>query len=245
MDRKRYAGTMRMKADAPEGSVSLVFATLDVIDLDGDVTRPGAFGEQDVRLTPYGHNMGAPSIGKGAIHEDGNKAIFDGEFFLRMPDALAAFESMKGLGGLQEYSYEFDVIRSSEGEHDGQPVRFLEELKVYGVSPVYRGAGVGTETLAIKSELAFAEHGEAVAADLTEYLKRVEARAAMREKEGRTVSADDREQIEGLVIQLYDLKERLEDALKSPVNEELAALQMVFQRERARSLGVVLPEVPV
>ena len=37
------------------GEVRAVFATLDVVDSDGDVIRPGAIGDQEVLISSYGH----------------------------------------------------------------------------------------------------------------------------------------------------------------------------------------------
>jgi hypothetical protein len=140
--------------DAGNGAVEAVFATLGVRDLDSDVTLKGAFEEgAPVRISAYNHASweGALPIGKGTIHEEGDKAVFRGEFF-KTQAAQDTREALKGLGEMAEWSYGFDVKDSESGEHEGKSVRFLKSLKVYEVSPVLLGAaGPGrTGTIDVK-----------------------------------------------------------------------------------------------
>tara|TARA_R110000824_G_scaffold6321_1_gene29259 strand:+ start:4321 stop:5067 length:747 start_codon:yes stop_codon:yes gene_type:complete len=245
VDRKTYTGTTVVaKDDAPEGSVAVQFSVFGEVDSDVDVTRKGAFGEQSAQLTPYGHSMGQLPIGLGTVTEDEKSGIFTGRFFMEMASARETFHSVKGMGDQQEWSYEFDIVRFSEGDHEGQHVRFLEELKVYGISPVYRGAGSDTQTLAIKGDrVSFGDHGDSLGVAIDEYLKRAEARVAMRSKEGRSLGADDRDQVEELVIQLRSLGARLEDALKSGATDNTAATAAFheYQKTMTRLNGVSIP----
>jgi len=142
-----------LKVDGDAGKVRAVFATLNVRDSDGDVTRPGAFGEQTVRMSAHNHEswFGALPIGRGKIFEDGDEAIFEGEFFLNTAAGHDTFEVVKGLSpDLQEWSYGYDILESAQGEIDDLPVTFLDDLKVHEVSPVLLGAGVDTRTLEVK-----------------------------------------------------------------------------------------------
>jgi hypothetical protein len=141
---------------AEKGEGSAVIAKLNVIDLDGDVTVPGAFGKQDVNLLPA-HDRMAPRLGKGVLTEEDNLAIASFKFNLD-EDAKTAREWYSALKfdmangePLQEWSYGFKVVDSEFGEFQGQHVRFLKALEVHEISPVLRGAGLGTGTLAIKS----------------------------------------------------------------------------------------------
>jgi hypothetical protein len=142
---------------ADEGVVVAKFASMGVKDLDGDVTEPGAFGEQDVRVSAYDHAswMGALPVGTGTIEEKGDAAIATLNFFMNSTHGRDHFETVKGLGSLGEWSYGFDILEKAEPTEEQRElgvVRVLKKLKVHEVSPVFRGAGVGTETLAVKSE---------------------------------------------------------------------------------------------
>lgn len=151
MDKKRFGGPLEFKADGPPGSFVATFASLNVVDHDGDVTVPGAFKDgQAVRIAQFGHNWSAPPIGAGVIHADQERAWVEGQFFLGMPEAQSTYESVKGLGGLAEWSYGYDVLDAAPGEFQGEQVRYLRGLEVHEVSPVMLGAGIGTRTETIK-----------------------------------------------------------------------------------------------
>ncbi len=151
--------------EAQDGRVKSVFATLGVIDRDGDVIMPGAIRRQAVILEPYNHGMGLP-VGKGFIDADDKEAWLDAEFFLDTPDGVATYQTFKRLEGQSEWSFTFIVEKASAGEVDGKQVRFLESLDVAGVGPVTRGAGLNTRTVYFKSapdadaEEETEEHGE-------------------------------------------------------------------------------------
>lgn len=143
--------------DEAKGEVEAVFSTMDVVDKDGDVTRPGAFGEQTVRISAYNHRSWQDElpIGKGGISEIGTKGVMRGNFFMDVPKARDTFMTIKHLGDLMEWSYGYDVEDKGqgtwpEGDPSGQTVRFLRKLKVHEVSPVLLGAGEGTRTISAK-----------------------------------------------------------------------------------------------
>lgn len=159
--------------DGDRGEITAVFATLGVIDSDGDVTVTGAFEDgAPVRISAYGHKSwdGALPVGRGVIKTVGDEAILDGRFFIDdMPEARSTFAAVKGLAELQEWSYGYDPTEFSFGEQGGQRVRFLNRLKVHEISPVLLGAGVGTRTLTAKSAKAVGgadQHTTPVVADL-------------------------------------------------------------------------------
>jgi hypothetical protein len=137
------------------GSIELAFAQFNVIDADGDVTLPGAFPVKEVPMSAYGHTSwdGALPVGKGTISESGDWAIFKGRFFMDTTAGRETHATIKGLGPLAEYSYGYTVPKdgSSRGQFSGQDVRFLKTLDPHEISPVLKGAGIGTHTLAIKS----------------------------------------------------------------------------------------------
>ena len=153
MAQKTYTGRIEFKTDADKtGEFRAEFATLNVIDHDRDVTVPGAFHDgQETLIEPWNHNYAELPVGKGVIHEVEDKAVVDGRFFLDTQGGLEHYKTVKALGELQEWSYTFDIEEWSEGEFEGQDVRFLRGLDVWGVAPVQRGAGIDTQTIDIKA----------------------------------------------------------------------------------------------
>lgn len=145
----------QIKAIDDAGKGTAVIATLNVVDSDGDVTLPGAFGAQLAKMIPA-HDWSHVPLGKAQIREDGNNVLADFEMNLEIEDAMdwyraLKFDMEKGKP-LMEWSYGFTIIKESFGEHNGQDVRFLEGLKVHEISPVVAGAGVDTRTVDIKSD---------------------------------------------------------------------------------------------
>lgn len=201
--------------DADKGEVEAVFATLNVVDSDGDVTPPGAFEDgAKVRISAYGHKSweGVLPVGKGSIREVGNEAVMSGKFFMDIPEGLATFKVVKALGedGLQEWSYGYDPIEYSFGEFEDQQVRFLNKLKVHEVSPVLLGAGVGTRLLTAKSAgLKFSEHVEVVMADVEALIVRAAEVKALRSEKGKTISDTSAEVLARLSASMKQLDEML------------------------------------
>lgn len=154
---KAVTATPTRKANDDDRTVSAVFATLGVEDSHGDIILPGHLGTQDVAMV-WHHDWTRP-IGKGRIREDGDLAIFDGAFF-DTADGRDAHETVKQMGSLQEWSFGFwshpdSVTWKEDGD---RVVRILGPLPDGGVgadvaevSPVLRGAGVNTRTLAVKT----------------------------------------------------------------------------------------------
>lgn len=142
---------------ADEGTVTAVFATFGVKDLDGDVTLPGAFEDgAEVLISSYNHGSWgcALPVGKGVIHADDEKAWLEGQFFLDTQAGRETFTTVKLTGDLQEWSYGYNVLETGEVTdemYQNGVYRVLKKLRVFEVSPVLMGAGIGTETLSIKS----------------------------------------------------------------------------------------------
>ena len=74
MDKKSLQ--LFIKEVKADGSAIVVFATLNVVDKDGDITLPGAFGEQTVKIQPA-HDWSAPNIGMAKIREVKDEVIAD------------------------------------------------------------------------------------------------------------------------------------------------------------------------
>lgn len=237
MKRKQFKGGVDVK-DADEGRVVAVFATLNVVDSDGDVTRAGAFGEQEVRISAYGHTSwgGTLPVGKGTIKEVGDEAILEGQFFMDVQEARDTFTTVKNMEGLQEWSYGFDILERAEGEFEDQQVQFLDRVKVYEVSPVLLGAGVDTRTLTAKDKkgMKLSEHIEVVSRDVSELVQRAAEVVTMRQEQGKTLGEESTRALAGLKSNLEDL----DQILVEPVHDEADALLREAARfERARSAG--------
>lgn len=149
---------------APDGSVEAVIATLNVKDHDGDVTLPGFFGSDHPTVIVGSHDWSQIMLGKGRIREDGEQAVFSGKFNLDDPEAKALHSKLMydlaNPPAAIEWSYGFEVLPGGRkaGQHAGEQVSFLGPLddgspgaKVWEVSPVMAGAGIGTGTLAAKT----------------------------------------------------------------------------------------------
>ena len=232
MDHETKSLAFELKADE-EGAFSATFATLNVVDHDGDITVPGAFQDgKETLVGAYQHAMSSLPIGKGVIRSDEKRAWIDGKFFLDTPHGDAAYRTVKNAGATLEWSYIFNITDSEEATVDGQAVRRLKGLDVWSVDPVLRGAGIDTGTDHIKSldRKSFADHADELVTAVGEFVERAESRLEMRAKDGRHFSADDRARLESLDTGIASLKARLEDVLREPAtdNPELKQLHMRF-----------------
>jgi hypothetical protein len=147
------AGPVRIK-DAARGEAEAVIATLGVVDHDGDVTLPGAFpiGGR-LFISEWNHSAidrGTLPVGTGTIRVEGTRVLVDVQYFLDTERGRAAFDVVRQLGPLAEWSYGYTVTGQRYGRHDDQPVTYLTGLDVYEASPVYRGAGIGTGTVSTR-----------------------------------------------------------------------------------------------
>lgn len=144
--------------DEDKGEIDAVFSTLDVVDSDGDVTLKGAFTDgAPVAISAYGHQSwkGELPVGKGTIRETSTEAVMSGRFFMDTQKGLDTFTVVKEMsatdGPGQQWSYGLVDIVSEYGKKDDQRVRFIKGVTVPEVSPVLRGAGVNTRTIAAKA----------------------------------------------------------------------------------------------
>ena len=227
--------------DADRGEVTAVFATLGVKDSDGDVTLPGAFEDgSEVVISAYGHTswQGLLPVGKGTIREVGNEAILSSQFFMDTQAGKDTFTVVKNLGAQGEWSYGYDPVKYSFGEHDGEQVRFLESLKVFEVSPVLLGAGVGTRTLAAKAAgMRFGDDISAVLAEVDRITVRAADVMAMRAEKGKGLSEDSRSLLEQLHSRVKALQAVLDEQVgeteASPLRAAIEAEFLRFTRPRA------------
>ena len=152
---KTVSGVRLKQVDAEgEGTGTAVIATLNVLDKDGDVTMPGAFGTQQTMVIPA-HDWRSVPLGKAEIREEGDQVLADFKLNLETQagrdwHAALKFDMANG-APLQEWSYGFFITDSGFGEFNGQrDVRFLRGVDVHEISPVMVGAGEGTRTVDVK-----------------------------------------------------------------------------------------------
>lgn len=158
MERKTFS-RVELK-DADQGIVSAVFSKFGVIDLDGDVVHKDAFRGKDgtpVRISAYNHGSwgeGMLPVGKGVVRIQGDEALCEMQFFMKTAHGRDAFEVVKEMGDLQEWSWGFNITDSEPGEVEGKSVRVIKSVDIFEVSPVLIGAaGPGrTRTLAVKAK---------------------------------------------------------------------------------------------
>jgi hypothetical protein len=223
VESKSLAVQLKLDDDQP-GLVVATFAAFDEVDKEGDVTKKGAFGSQEVLLGAYGHTSfgrygpAQPPVGRGKIHEDAKRAIFEGQFNLNMAAGREMYESVKMTGELQDWSYGFRTVKESSRIVEGRPVRVLEELLVTEVSPVMIGAGNSTATLGIKAvglDLTLEEHTDVALAAWSDYLARLKSLADLRAKDGRVLSAANRSRLSKLAESLREIDAEISQLLES------------------------------
>jgi hypothetical protein len=229
--------------DADKGQVSALFSTLGVVDLDGDVTKAGAFEDgAEVVISAYGHKSwhGALPVGKGVIHATDSEAVMKGQFFMDTQHGADTFRTVKALAssGLGEWSYGYDATQFSFGEFDGRQVRFLERLKVHEVSPVLQGAGVGTGTLSVKgAPMSFREECEAVLTASKALADRAADVMAMRQEKGKGLGVESADLLRQVVAECKRLEGLLEVPDPEPVVEADLTREFLRFTQIATALG--------
>ena len=140
-----------------EAGVGLAkIATLSAVDLDGDTYAPGAFGDGNTWVPLLtAHDRGGIPFGKARVYEEGDAAYAELHLNLdtqagRDWHAALRFDLAKG-NPVQEWSYGYEAVNAVRDMRGGQIVRVLQRLDISEVSTVVRGAGVGSQTISIKS----------------------------------------------------------------------------------------------
>lgn len=233
------------------GAIELAFAQFNVVDSDGDVTLPGAFPVKEVPISAYGHTSwdGALPVGKGTISETGDYAVLRGHLFMDTTGGKDTHATLKGLGSLAEFSYGYNVLIGEQGQFEGKRVRFLKSLDPHEVSPVLKGAGVGTHLMSIKSgapasDAPYVEQLLWYSEGLPALIDRFKSHAAARAKDGRKLSRADRAALEDLVESLDGQLASARDLLTVPpdpiAQASFAAAEMDNLLALARANGVTV-----
>ena len=137
----------------PTGEISARIAYYHTPDSYGDITLPGVLDGKavPVQLSAWGHDMRIPPVGSGMITEDKEGLRFDGVNWLSSPPGRYAYDALRRLGPLAEFSYAFFVTKGHYGTVDGQEYYYMEKLEPFEVSPVHKGASPGTETISLRT----------------------------------------------------------------------------------------------
>ncbi len=238
----------QLKALGDDGTGTAVIATLDVIDLDGDVTLAGAFGSGQVAKFLPAHDWGSVPLGVATIKEVGDDVHADFQLNLDIQAAKDWHEAMKfslSKGVRQEFSYGFKIRDSGFGEFEGQQVRFLKDLEVLEISPVVQGAGIGTELLSVKDHksLPFADQIKAVVQSVEAVTARTLDIRAKRQADGRDISPDRVKELQGMLSAMAKAAEALDAAIKGEPEgiskEEMEMLEFEFKTAQQRGEGIL------
>ena len=150
---------IELKEDGDTRYIEAVFSLFETIDSDNDVTKANALrsGYTGNKVPLVWNHDWSKVIGRGVIETDNQKAVFKG-YFLNTEAGKEAYETVKAMQDMQQFSYGFQVMKSTKGTHidskgEEVPVRVLEYVKVWEVSPVLVGAQQNSFVQALKSGL--------------------------------------------------------------------------------------------
>jgi len=150
---------IELKEDGDTRYIEAVFSLFDTIDSDNDVTKANSLrsGYTGNKVPLVWNHDWSKVIGRGIIETDNQKAVFKG-YFLNTEAGKEAYETVKAMQDMQQFSYGFQVMKSTKGTHidskgEEVPVRVLEDVKVWEVSPVLVGAQQNSFVQALKSGL--------------------------------------------------------------------------------------------
>lgn len=150
------------------GVVEAEFSVFDVVDRDGDIVTSAALQPHNGKEIPmvWAHDWEQP-VGKGRLVVSDRSAVFAGEF-LKTARGTEAYETVKQMGSLQQWSWGFRVLDDAWEKRDGKSIRLIKSVEPFEVSPVLVGSNPYTSTLAVK--------GRDRIADLEEEIRALKAR---------------------------------------------------------------------
>lgn len=246
-------------------TVSGIFAVHGNVDEGGDRSWPGSFaaiavnGRTRARFV-WQHRTDEPPIAAiKSIREVGREELPPAvlayapeasggvEVVREYLDTPRGNEVLTGItaGAIEEMSYAYDVTRFDFEETDKGQVRNIREVKLYDISDVLWGmnpATVGAKGLPLEIEQ------QTALAAVDAYIRRYQSLAALRAKEGRVLSGDNRKRIESAVEALAGASDALKTLLTmtEPQKATMRDTQQLYQQwqERvraARQLGVRTP----
>lgn len=232
LERKQFAEVKFSGMDGTgAGEFSGYASVAGVLDSGGDIVEHGAFLADlpdflEHGFIGLGHNWEGLAIGTVAdAHEDEHGLFLKGEYHTTAEAQQArqvAVERMQR-GKSVGLSIGFK-INANGASMDDEGHRHLKSVKLYEVSqvnvPMLRPAGIAS----VKSGTPFSEHGERVLLDLADYVARAQDRLELSAKEGRQLSAANRQKLLSLLESLGSLK---------PLQDEIAELLAMTEPQKA------------
>jgi len=240
---KEFKDKSILNIDHDNGTVEAVFSVFNEIDSDNDVVLPNSirsgYGDKGVAMV-WGHDW-KNIIGKGKIVQDNDKAVFKGSFNLNTNAGKEAYETVKAMGDMQQWSFGFEVNDSEMGTFtkdngESQEVRYLKDLKVWEVSPVMVGANQNTYTVSVKEGkeniepeikdeeqenigLRFTDEVDNLLIKMTALLKRAKELTALRLSKNKTLSENSVDELEKLKDALQDMHQDIDTLLSIGADE--------------------------
>lgn len=244
MQTKTFSAANVKIKNAATGEFEAVFATLGVIDKDGDVIEKGAIDDgRQVVISAYGHSVweGERPVGTGTIHEINDELVVKGRYFLDVPTAADDFNTVKALAEESQGEWSFGLmdVKSERGKLGDESANFLKAITVPEVSPVFIGAGVNTRTTMTKgADMKFSEHINTVLTEVDVLIDRAEEVVTLRAAKGKTIGADSAELLTKVQASMDRLKTLVETSEQSHSDEDDAANEAAAN-ELVRSLQLV------
>lgn len=205
------AKTIQFKLDE-SGKVTASIARFGVVDNDYDIVEATAFKSGQEVAMVWSHDWSNP-IGKGVISVTASEALFEGSFFMDTQAGQEAYKTVKAMGNLQEWSWGFRTVKSSWEEQEERMIRHLIETDVYEVSPVLKGAGIGTRTLMLKGRSTLEAQIKAVCEDVDSLGERVRSLKELRKSDGREISGERCAELKELAGDLHQAATELEETV--------------------------------
>jgi Escherichia/Staphylococcus phage prohead protease len=215
IERKVFESKAQVESE-DSGIVHAVVSVFGNVDSDRDILQKGAFtksiekakGRGKYPPGVYMHDWSLPVAKTLDMWEAEDGLHVIGQFALYKQIGKDTFLDIKN-GLITEYSFGFKTVKDEQKE-DG---RHILDVEMYEWSPVLYGANSLTHTVGVKDDyphagLTLDQHFEKAHAALSEFIKRIEGLAELRQKEGRTLSDPRREQIK-------DLQERIGSLLST------------------------------
>lgn len=234
----------------------------------GDRSHPGLFGDFTVdgrkrAVFLWQHRMSDPPIATIDRLFEVEKADLPAPVKLYAPDATGGvavtrtyLETPRGnevlaalkAGALTEMSYAYEILRKDEEKHPGDnyapPIRNIYEAQLLDVSDVNLGMNPATSADGSKQGIPLHLEHDAVLAAVHAYIGRYTALAALRAKDGRVLSSENRKRIDEAARAMESAKTALDTLLTakqtgSHAEDRALYLQWQQRRQAVALLGVL------
>lgn len=246
-------------------TVTGLFCVHGNVDDGGDRSYPGLFGDftsggRSRSRFLWQHDSSQPPIAtidrvyevtradlpeavlKYAPNASGGTAVT--RTYLDTPRASEVFAALSA-GALSEMSYAYDAKDFKHTEDNDRLVRELYKAELFDVSDVNWGLNSATSADGQKGSPLIVEHATVLAA-VDSYIKRYQALAALRAKEGRVLSGENRKRIESAMEALTGAIDALKTLLAATEPQKTAGhadmnqlrAYRAQQQQRLRELGV-------